>query len=235
YLPRLTKGLRLREAQRALENRLEIVKALSVGEITKRDLLRWGYFTAGGLLIAKNGLSPFARSAYAQVPTGAPRSPTFGVDKFHDLMPRPEVLKPVPLTRMANGDAAWGGASGAQELPAKNFSYHTDFTSSGGGLYRNPVTNAGPFEGRPPGEFFAHQRWEELYPKKGYLLSLGQIGTGSRYCGEMPEQDATAMWTFGPRQPGQAGSKDGLRTGLGRPILIKARYGEPVLSRIYND
>ncbi|MGO4736600.1 multicopper oxidase family protein [Bosea sp. 2KB_26] len=235
YLPRLTKGLRLREAQRALENRLEIVKALSVGEITKRDLLRWGYFTAGGLLIAKNGLSPFARSAYAQVPTGAPRSPTFGVDKFHDLMPRPEVLKPVPLTRMANGDAAWGGASGAQELPAKNFSYHTDFTSSGGGLYRNPVTNAGPFEGRPPGEFFAHQRWEELYPKKGYLLSLGQVKAGCYFCDGMPEQAATSMWTFGPRAPGREGRAAGLRTGIGRPTLIKARYGEPILTRIYND
>ncbi|MGO4670269.1 multicopper oxidase domain-containing protein [Bosea sp. 2YAB26] len=235
YLSRETTGIRLKEAERALENRLDIVKALSVGQITKRDLLRWGYFTAGGLLVAKNGLSPFAKSAYAQVPTGAPRSPNFGAVKFHDPMPRPDVQKPVPLQRLSNGDAAWQFAGGGQELPAKNFSYHTDFSNSGGAAYRNPVTWVGPMEGRPPGEFFAHQRWEELYPKKGYLLSLGQIGTGSRYCGEMPEQDATAMWTFGPRQPGQAGSKDGLRTGLGRPILIKARYGEPVLSRIYND
>src|SRR6478609_7507290 len=102
YLPRLTKGLRLREARRALENRLEIVKALSLGEITKRDLLRWGFFTAGGLLVAKNGLSPFAKSAYAQVPTGAPRSPNFGAAKFHDAMRRPEVQRPIPLQRMSN-------------------------------------------------------------------------------------------------------------------------------------
>ncbi|MGO4665677.1 multicopper oxidase domain-containing protein [Bosea sp. 2RAB26] len=235
YLPRETTGIRLREAQRALENRLEIVKALSLGEITKRDLLRWGFFTAGGLLIAKNGLSPFAKSAYAQVPTGAPRSPTFGAVRYHDAMRRPEVQKPVPLLRMPNGDAAWQFASGGQEPPAKNFSYHTDFSNSRGAAYRNPVTGVGPMEGRPPGEFFAHQRWEELYPKQGYLLSLGQARVGNKFCDGMPDQNPNAMWSFGPRQPGQAGNMAGTRNGLGMPILIKARYGEPVLTRMYND
>ncbi|MGO4672136.1 multicopper oxidase domain-containing protein [Bosea sp. 2YAB26] len=235
YLPRETTGIRLREAQRALENRLEIVKALSLGEITKRDLLRWGFFTAGGLLVAKNGLSPFAKSAYAQVPTGAPRSPTFGAVRYHDAMRRPEVQKPVPLLRMPNGDAAWQFASGGQEPPAKNFSYHTDFSNSRGAAYRNPVTGVGPMEGRPPGEFFAHQRWEELYPKQGYLLSLGQARVGNRFCDGMPDQNPNAMWSFGPRQPGQAGNMAGTRNGLGMPILIKARYGEPVLTRMYND
>lgn len=235
YLPRETKGIRLREAERALENRLEIVKALSVGQITKRDLLRWGYFTAAGLLVAKNGLSPFATSAFAQAPVGAPRSPTFGAAKFHDPMPRAVVQTPVPLLRKANGDAAWQFASGGSELPAKNLSYHTDYNASGRTAFRNPVTGVGPFEGRPPGEFFAHQRWEELYPKKGYLLSLGQIRAGSRYCDGMPEQNANSLWSFGPRQPGQAGSRAGLRTGVASPLLIKARYGEPILTRIYND
>ena len=56
YLPRETTGVLLKEAERALENRLEIVRALALGQITKRDLLRWGYFATGGLLIARNGL-----------------------------------------------------------------------------------------------------------------------------------------------------------------------------------
>ena len=30
-------------------------------------------------------------------------------------------------------------------------------------------------EGRPPGEIFAHQRWDEFFPKVGYVLTLGQI------------------------------------------------------------
>ena len=29
-------------------NRLEIVKALSDGQVTRRDLIKWGLFTAGG-------------------------------------------------------------------------------------------------------------------------------------------------------------------------------------------
>ncbi|MGO4737543.1 multicopper oxidase domain-containing protein [Bosea sp. 2KB_26] len=235
YLPRETTGVRLREARRALENRLEIVRALSVGQITKRDLLRWGFFTAGGLLIAKHGLSPFAKSAYAQVPTGAPRSPIFGAVRYHDAMRRPEVQKPVPLLRMSNGDAAWQFAGGGQEPPARNFSYHTDFSNSRGAVYRNPVTGVGPMEGRPPGEFFAHQRWEELYPQKGYLLSIGQARPGNKFCDGMPDQNPNAMWSFGSRQPGQAGNMAGTRNGLGMPILIKARYGEPVLTRMYND
>ena len=41
--------------------------------------------------------------------------------------------------------------------------------------FTNPITNRGPMEGRPPGEIFAHQRWEEFFPKVGYVLTLGQI------------------------------------------------------------
>ncbi len=237
YLPDKTTGIRLKEAQRALENRLDIVKALSVGQITKRDLLRWGYFTAGGLLIAKHGLSPFAQSAYAQVPTplGSPRSPLFGAIKFHSAMRRLEVQKPIPLLRTPTGDAAWQTGSSNYEPPAKNFSYHTDYDASGRTAFRNPVTGVGPMEGRPPGEYFAHQRWDEFFPKQGYLLSLGQIKDNSRYCDEMPYQNANAMWTFGARQPAQRGAMTGSRTGFPTPILIKARYGEPILARMYND
>jgi hypothetical protein len=39
---------RQREAQKARDNRAEIVKALSHGQITRRDLFKWGIFTATG-------------------------------------------------------------------------------------------------------------------------------------------------------------------------------------------
>ena len=52
--------VRLREAQNARNNRAEIVRALSQGQITKRDLMKWGTLTVGGFLVAKNGLSPLA-------------------------------------------------------------------------------------------------------------------------------------------------------------------------------
>jgi hypothetical protein len=48
YLPFSASRLRQREAQNARNNRAEIVRALGAEQITKRDLIRWGIFTAGG-------------------------------------------------------------------------------------------------------------------------------------------------------------------------------------------
>jgi FtsP/CotA-like multicopper oxidase with cupredoxin domain len=235
YLSKNESKRRLKEAEDARANRLEIVKALSLGSVTKRDLFKWGLFTVTGGLLAKNGLSPFAQSAYAQVPTGTPPSPLFGAKKFTQPMHRQELQKPVPLIRQANGDASWQTSQAGIEPPAKNYSYHTDYDASGRAAYRNPVTGIGPMEGRPPGPFFAHQRWEEFYPKVGYLMSIGQCQPGTKFCNEMPEQNPNAVWSFGPRTPGMLGARDGRRTGYGTPCLIKARYGEPVVTRIYND
>ena len=75
YLSTKASRIRLREAQNARNNRAEIIKALSIGQITRRDLYKWGLLTVGGLAL-KNGLSPFAPSAFADgVPTGTPPSP----------------------------------------------------------------------------------------------------------------------------------------------------------------
>src|SRR4029078_13010172 len=123
YLSKNDSKRRLKEAEDARANRLEIVKALSQGTITKRDLFKWGLFTVTGGLLAKNGLSPFAQSAYAQVPTGTPPSPLFGAKKFTHPMHRQELQKPIPLVRQPNGDAAWTPQPGS-ELPeprAKNY------------------------------------------------------------------------------------------------------------------
>src|SRR3954471_14146842 len=78
YLPKDASRARQSEAQKARNNRAEIVKALSGGQVTRRDLYKWGLFTLTGALALKNGFSPFAQSAFgASVPTGAPRSPLF--------------------------------------------------------------------------------------------------------------------------------------------------------------
>ena len=91
YLPTNTSRSRLREAENARRNRLEIVKALSHGQISRRDLFKWGLFTTTGMIAAKHGLSVYAPSAYGQVPTGTPRSPLFGAVKFSEPMHRPIV------------------------------------------------------------------------------------------------------------------------------------------------
>ena len=102
YLTGKESRIRQREAQRARDNRAEIVKARSQGQITRRDLFRWGIFTASGALALKNGLSPFARSAFAAVPTGTPRSPLFGARNSPSRMPRLRLQTPMPLTRNAD-------------------------------------------------------------------------------------------------------------------------------------
>src|ERR1700733_1498603 len=56
-----------KEMQNAAKNRQELIKA---GLTSRRDLMKMGLLTAGGMLVAKNGLS--ARAAYGQQTTIPP-------------------------------------------------------------------------------------------------------------------------------------------------------------------
>jgi hypothetical protein len=228
---------RQREAQRARNNRAEIVKARAIGQITRRDLIRWGIFTSSGLLVFKNGLNPLARSAFAAVPTGAPRSPLNGALKYQQKLNRLNLQTPVPMTRSRRGpevDAMFGGAY-ASEPQARRLSYHTDYSTpppnSQKSDFQNPITKRGPMEGRPPGEIFAHQRWEEFFPKEGYVFSLAQISAKSSfYPLVFNDQNPNAMWTYG------TGHCDyHTPSGMLPPPRIKGRYGVPILTRIYNN
>src|SRR5712692_2862114 len=131
YLSSKASRMRQREAQNARNNRAEIVKALSIGQISRRDLYKWGLLTFG-VLALKNGLSPFARSAFADgVPTGTPRSPLFGAQKFTQPMPRLALQTPTPLTQSGSGLTAVANfPTSFGERPAKRLSYHTDFTAN---------------------------------------------------------------------------------------------------------
>src|SRR5262245_20953424 len=128
YISQKASRIRQRESQRARDNRAEIVKARSIGQITRRDLYKWGLLTATGALALKNGLSPFAKSAFGQVPTGTPLSPLYGAQRFTTRLPRLVVQTAIPLTRDADGNAAFPANLG--ERPARRLSYHTDFTAN---------------------------------------------------------------------------------------------------------
>src|SRR5687768_115833 len=152
WLPKNASASRIREAQNARRNRREVVRALSQGQITRRELLKWGLITAGGALAWKQGLNPFVRSAYASIPTGFPRSPlaAFNVLPFtqpmprFDLLPRraPSTLNPAPMKEANTAPQPLDPA-----LPG---------VAPG---------DTGPIEGRPPGPVWAHQRWEEFLPR----------------------------------------------------------------------
>src|SRR5436309_729981 len=120
YLPGKASRARVREAENARRNRAEILKAWSRGQVSRRDLIKMGLFTAAGALTLKNGLSPFARSAFADdsgIPTGLPRSPLFGVQPFTQPMPRFDVLprNPNPFTFL--NPAPTVQANTTQQLP----------------------------------------------------------------------------------------------------------------------
>jgi len=232
YLSRNASRARVREAQKARDNRAEIVKALSIGQISRRDLYKWGLLTFSGLAL-KNGLSPFAPSAFADggVPTGTPPSPLFGAQKFTQPMPRLALRQPFTLTQVASadpasiGDAAWPAATG--ERPSRRLSYHTDFTANPNDpQFRNPVTNRGPIEGRPPGEVFAHQRWNEFFPQIGIVQSLGPVAPNTRFHPNFPAQAPNSVWTYGVGR---------FQQGQLPPFLIKTRYGQPLIHRVYNN
>src|SRR5215813_1974752 len=218
---------RQREAQRARENRAEIVKALSLGQISRRELYKWGLFTTTGFLAWKNGLNPCARSAFAAVPTGTPRSPLGNATKFSQALPRLALQTPVPMVRDASGNAQFSGRF-ANERPAKRLSYHTDFSAHPTDpQFRNPVTNRGPIEGRPPGEVFAHQRWDEFFPEVGYVISLGPIAPGTKFHPGLPAaQNPNSVWTYGSGRFVQ---------GRLPPMLFKGRYGQPIITRVYQN
>src|SRR5688500_20214676 len=92
WLDKKASKARIREAENARRNRQEIIKARSTGQISRRELLKWGLISAGGALAWKHGLNPFVRSAYASIPTGSPLSPLFGQLPFTQPMPRFDVL-----------------------------------------------------------------------------------------------------------------------------------------------
>lgn len=228
YLKRSAPANRLREAENARKNRAEIVRALSTGQVSRRDLFRWGLFTTTGLLALKNGLSPFAPSAYgASIPTGTPPTPLFGAQPFTQPMRRLNLQTPHQLTpHQVGGETHLSFPAALGQRDAKRLSWHNDFNANPVGN-TNPWTGRGPVEGRPFSEVYAHQRWNEYTPKIAHLMSLGQIADGVSFAPGMPAQHPNSVWSFGS---GGLGTR-----GVLPPPLIKMRYGEPGITRVYNS
>ena len=219
---------RLREAAAAREHRRDIVKALSWGRVTRRDLLRCGVVTAAGVIAPLRGLSPFASSVYAtgggDVPTGVPASPLFGVKPFTQPMLRFDVLPRRPISTL-------------NPLPTE-LSNQTqrvcDTEFQGGGT--------GPIEGRPPGPMWAHQVFSRFPPSVAVEVtqqgarvndadyepgcdSTLNSGVGAhsrcpaRFHPDLRDQDENCLWTFNGTLP---------------PKLLIGRYGEGILFRHHN-
>jgi manganese oxidase len=219
----------LMAAQDARDNRQEIIKALSHGQIARRDLFKWGLFTSMGGLAWKQGLNPFVSSAYAAIPTGSPASPLFGVLPFTQPMPRADLM-----TRNANAMTFLSPAPTEQ-------ANQTQQTLNAALVTAYPGGNQGPIEGRPPGPIWAHQRWNQFLPQiavtatqegaktntvynPGVVSSLNSgINPATpipvRFHPNLPTQSLNSVWTFNGTVP---------------PKLLLGRYGEPILFRHHN-
>ncbi|MFL5270547.1 MAG: multicopper oxidase family protein [Anaeromyxobacteraceae bacterium] len=222
FLPWKTSKKRLREAERARQNRIEVVKAHSQGQVSRRDLIKMGVLTAGGALVLKNGLSPFAPSAYAEVPTGTPPSPIPRGIAFTQAMPRLQVLDRYPVVRrprdplldpLINADETDDvGQCDHMQGPAAACHATQSKTAVQGSVQ-------GPREGRPPGDLWSHQRWSEFFPKVAMDVSVEPLHAGFRFHPALPEIRADKVWTWNGTLP---------------PPLVLARYGEPILYRNHN-
>ena len=201
YLPWNTPKNRIKEAEDARKNRLEIVQSLSWGQISRRELIKWGLFTTAGALAPIKGLNPFVSSAYAEVPTGAPSSPGLIGLEFTQPMLRLEVLPRNPISSLNPAPAAMSNQTLQKVDPML-----------GGGF--------GPIEGRPPGPDWAHQRFAQLPPKVAIEIAQECAKTNPngnipfKFHTNLPAQCPLAMWTFGGTVP---------------PKLVLGRYGEPLI------
>src|SRR3989441_1132723 len=227
YLPGRASRARVREAENARRNRAEILKAWSQGQVSRRDLIKMGLFTAGGALAFKNGLSPFAPSAYGSVPTGFPRSPLFNVQAFTQPMPRFDVLPRNPVSALNPAPLAQVDETQRHLLDPR--------------LEGVRPGDTGPNEGRPPGSIWAHQEFTRFPP----VVSIEMTTEGAKantvynpgvtsnfnsginaaasfrpaFHPGFPDQGPLAMWTFNGTVP---------------PKLMQVRYGEAVLFRHRN-
>ena len=228
YLPEHASSARIREAENARNKRLDILRAWSQGQLSRRDLVKLGLFTAAGTIILKNGLSPFAPRAFADsnIPTGLPPSPLFGVQPFTQPMARLDLLARKAVSTLNPAPTAEANTTQQPLNPA---------------LEGVKAGDTGPIEGRPPGPLWAHQAFNQFPPR--IALEITELGARTnttynpgvasslnsginaatpiqpRFHPDLPVQGENAVWTYDGTFP---------------PKLALIRYGEPLLFRNHN-
>jgi len=175
------------------------------------------------ILILMSSLGVLAPRALADsVPTGLPPSPTFGITKFSQPMPRLDVLPRNPVSTLTPAPTA-----------ESNQTQQTVDPALGGG--------SGPIEGRPPGPIWSHQEFTRFPPQLAVDVTMegAKVNTTynpgvpaslnsninpatpfpPRFHPQLPDQGPLALWTFNGTLP---------------PKLIIGRYAQPLLVREHN-
>jgi len=215
------------------------------------------------------------------IPTGAPPSPLFGVQPFTQKMLRFEEFGPERMGTPADVDPTtlidFPPSRDAQSGPVWPLLDHfLDQemwpwpTKDANDVVLNPwqqgiesflgrTLDTPPAEGRPPGNWWSHQREDEFYPQSYYKTAqagartnggirdklqrhgyaLGEFGPGGLYHntvgvrgfeGTVKDIDIR----FHPDMPIQIENALWTFDGTLPPKLLQVRYGEPVMMRHYN-
>src|SRR5919199_60869 len=175
FLPKNASRLALKAARQAQDERRGIIKALSHGKVSRRDLIKLGLFTGAGMLAPIRGLHPLQANLLAQtpggpgIPTGLPPSPLFGVTAFSTPMPRFDVLPRKTLSSLTG------------PAPTR-LANTTDTYDIDPALVDGQVGLTGPAEGRPGGEMWAHQMWDRFPPQVAVeVTQQGNKGPNTTY------------------------------------------------------
>ena len=119
-------------------------------------------------------------------------------------------------------------------------------------LGKTDCSHGGPIEGRPPGEGWAHQRWQEFYPEVSYKTAItgarvnhgfrnkrqmhgynvGEFAPGGLY--HRGGSSAGTEVRFHPNFPVQNHKSVWTFDGTMPPKLLMVRYGQPVIMRNFN-
>jgi hypothetical protein len=165
----------------------------------------------------------FVRDAAADsVPTGLPASPTFGITKFSQPLPRFDVLRSQPVSSLVPAPTAEANTTQQPVDPAL-----------GGG--------SGPIEGRPPGPIWAHQDFTRFPPKVAYDVTMEGAKVNNTYNPGVPASLNSGINpanpvrpTFHPGLPDQGPLAAWTFNGTFPPKLVLGRYAEPILFREHN-
>ncbi|MDV6343322.1 multicopper oxidase domain-containing protein [Nitrosomonas sp. Is37] len=210
------------------------------------------------------------------IPTGAPPSPLFGAKPFSQKMLLFEEMNSLPLSKCSDC---------ASTLPQPNDTHSSPDSMALDTFLKEPIhpfpteqanivmpnpwqslieTHTGPLkfsatEGRPGGEFYSHQRWNEFPPEtyvqtaqagartntgfrdKGqrHGWSNGEFAPGGLYhntTGRAGSKGTTAGIEprLHPKMPVQQPNSVWTFDGTFPPKLVVARYGVPMVFRHYN-
>jgi hypothetical protein len=195
YLLRDASKARVGNAEHARRNRAEIVRELSWGRVSRRELLKLGLITGTGLLAPIGGLNPFVKSVYGQEATGVPLGPLFGVQPFTQPMPRFDLLRRSAISSLSPAPTAEANET-QQAVDPK----------LGGGV--------GPIEGRPPGPVWAHQRFSQFPPAVAVQATQAPATSNLIYNPEVP---SSLNSRIDPARPFRCGSIGTCRFSIRTP------------------